>query len=129
MAPSGRKRRRKRRQPSSGCRATACSIMETFGWTHWSERLSAIAGPPASNLFFERTLMNVQQEIDRAIETIKKTGKMIRFLREHQQLVDSLRCPVDIFNGRVDFNYPTHSETIQIIKALGGKWKKGLNLT
>ena len=71
--------------------------------------------------------MNVQQEIDRAIETIKKTGKMIRFLREHQQLVDSLRCPVDIFNGRVDFNYPTHSETIQIIKAFGGKWKKELN--
>jgi len=71
---------------------------------------------------------------DQTKERIKQLGadirtkvEQIRWLRANAALLEKLP-PVSLSGGLVDFDRLPHKEVIRVIRTLGGKWKKSVNV-
>jgi len=72
--------------------------------------------------------MNVEEKIEILKAQIRKAGKQIRWFRKYGEQFKSL--PDGTYYGAaVDFDGLSHDQVIKVIRALGGKWKKSLNLS
>ena len=70
--------------------------------------------------------MNVEIEIKRLQAQIAAASKRIKWIKKRQKLLEQL--PEGSFCGStLDFDKLPHKDTIQVIKQLGGKWKKSPN--
>ena len=69
--------------------------------------------------------MNVKETIARLEREIEDRKKSIAFLTLKENALESLP-PAEFydFNKSLDFNFLSHDQVIQVVKAIGGKWKK-----
>ncbi len=77
----------------------------------------------------DKLIEQSQADIERYYRYIKEQNQHMMWLRRNRQylerLPDSLLDKTDHSPGfRIDFNHLTHAETIQVIRAFGGKWDK-----
>lgn len=65
------------------------------------------------------------KKIDDLKVEIQLLQNRLEWLQINQSMFkDCPDAPIDVMDGRLDFNYLTHAQTMQVIKALGGKWDK-----
>lgn len=67
--------------------------------------------------------MNVTQEIKKLHEQIAQAQKNVEWLLEHQKVLETLP-EGEFYSGGLDFDRLPHAETVKVIRALRGKWKK-----
>lgn len=68
--------------------------------------------------------MNVDNEVKRIGGEIRQRVEFIRWLRRNRQKLEAVPEGATFWNGRLDLNTPKHEETVKLIRAVGGKFKK-----
>ena len=67
--------------------------------------------------------MNVQEQVEALLDEIRERTKKIRWLRRNQAKLE--KAPDGRFCGEyLDFDYLPHKRTIEVVRTIGGKWKK-----
>ena len=67
--------------------------------------------------------MNVQEQVEALLDEIRERTKKIRWLRRNQAKLE--KAPGGRFCGEyLDFDYLPHKRTIEVVRTIGGKWKK-----
>jgi len=67
--------------------------------------------------------MDIEQEIKLLQITVDRYTRLIVWLKDRRELLAKLPAST-VYGTQVDFNHPSHTEVIRIIRVLGGKWKK-----
>lgn len=76
-----------------------------------------VAPPPTS--IVDRNIGWIQADIDRLTLAIS-------WLKSNREQIERLGIVPFAYNGQMDFNNPTRSQILEIIKAFPGKWQKSV---
>lgn len=72
--------------------------------------------------------MNTETLIEKLREEIKNRAARIRWLRKHGEKLSGLPNAT-LFQEKIDFDHLPHAQVIEVVRALGGKWKKSAGNT
>lgn len=68
--------------------------------------------------------MSIDDEIKRLTDEIRQRGKFIQWLRRNRKRLEIVPEGATFFAGQLDLNGAQHKDTLTVIKAVGGKFKK-----
>ncbi len=66
----------------------------------------------------------VDNVIQNLLTTIAKDQRCIEFLILYRSEIEEINCPIQWMGDTLDFNLPSRSQVLAIIKKFPGKWEK-----